>query len=78
MIKISRLWLFDRNYRTISLSEDDEYQVQNEDEEDDERTIEEEEQLNSDDEQNELDELQAVITFRFVSSADRSAIVPSR
>jgi len=40
--------------------DDDEYQVQYEDEEDDERTIEEEEQFGSDDEQDELDDLEAV------------------
>ena len=46
--------------KKCSVSEDDEYQAQNEDEEDDEQTIEEEERLNSEDEQNELDDLQAV------------------
>ncbi|CAF1194688.1 unnamed protein product [Rotaria sordida] len=43
-----------------STTDDNEYQVRYEDEaDDDERTIEEEEQLGSDDEQNELDNLQA-------------------
>ncbi|CAF0891055.1 unnamed protein product [Rotaria sp. Silwood1] len=48
------------NPTDLSTTDDDEYQVRHEDEEDDdERTIEEEEQLGSDDEQNELDNLQA-------------------
>lgn len=40
--------------------DDDEYQATYDDEDDDERTIEEEEQLNSEDEQNELEDLEAV------------------
>jgi hypothetical protein len=48
--------------------DDDEYQVQYEDEEDDERTIEEEEQLGSDDEQDELNDLENVKIFVFLLS----------
>lgn len=46
----------------VSSTDDQDYQVQYDDEEedDDERTIEEEEQLESDEEQNELDDLEAV------------------
>jgi hypothetical protein len=47
--------------------DDDEYQVQYADEEDDdEQTIEEEEQLGSDEENNELDDLEAVKFFVYL------------
>ena len=53
--------LFRRRTPILLRSDDDEYQVQYaDDEEDDEQTIEEEERLSSNDEQNELDDLQAV------------------
>ena len=57
-------WIFEIFLSTNCYLDDDEYQVQYADEEDDdERTIEEEEQLGSDDEDNELDDLEAVKFF---------------
>lgn len=63
MTKICQFYTIKRNKFNL---DDDEYRVQyDEEEEDDERTIEEEEQLGSDEEDNELDNLQAVYTYKF-------------